>query len=58
MANELGLRILSFKVDDFQGHDDWLATEGYARAGGIGQHEDVWRMDYVRVPRGNYRDLG
>lgn len=52
MANELGLRSLSFEVDDLQGHVDRLATEGYGLVGGIGEYEGIWRMAYVRGPEG------
>jgi catechol 2,3-dioxygenase-like lactoylglutathione lyase family enzyme len=52
MANELGLRSLSFEVDDLQGHVDRLAAEGYGLVGGIGQYEASWRMAYVRGPEG------
>ena len=52
MANELGLRSLSFEVDDLQSHIDRLAAEGYGLVGGIGRYEDVWRMAYVRGPEG------
>jgi catechol 2,3-dioxygenase-like lactoylglutathione lyase family enzyme len=52
MANVLGLRSLSFEVDDLQAIVDRLAGEGYGRVGGIGQYEDVWRMAYVRGPEG------
>lgn len=52
MANELGLRSLSFEVDDLQAQVDRLASEGYGLVGGIGQYEGVWRMAYVRGPEG------
>lgn len=52
MANELGLRSLSFEVDDLQAQVDRLATEGYGLVGGIGHYENVWRMAYVRGPEG------
>ncbi len=52
MANELGLRSLSFEVDDLQAHVDRLADEGYGLVGGIGQYEGAWRMAYVRGPEG------
>ncbi|MGZ6055718.1 MAG: VOC family protein [Isosphaeraceae bacterium] len=52
MANELGLRSLSFEVDDLQSHVDRLAAEGYGLVGGIGRYEDAWRMAYVRGPEG------
>lgn len=52
MANELGLRSLSFEVDDLQGHVDRLAAEGYGLVGDIGQYEGAWRMAYVRGPEG------
>ena len=52
MANELGLRNVSFEVDDLQATVDGLATDGYGLVGGIGQYENVWRMAYVRGPEG------
>ncbi|NYE94429.1 catechol 2,3-dioxygenase-like lactoylglutathione lyase family enzyme [Psychromicrobium silvestre] len=52
MANELGLRSLSFEVDDLQAQVDRLANEGYGLVGGIGQYEGAWRMAYVRGPEG------
>ena len=52
MANELGLRSLSFEVDDLQAHVDRLAAGGYGLVGGIGQYEGAWRMAYVRGPEG------
>lgn len=52
MANELGLRSLSFEVDDLQAQVDRLAAEGYGLVGGIGQYQDAWRMAYVRGPEG------
>src|SRR6201995_3104656 len=52
MANELGLRNVSFEVDDLQATVDELAAGGYGLVGGIGQHENVWRMAYVRGPEG------
>ena len=52
MANELGLRNISFEVDDLRATVDALAADGYGLVGGIGQYEDVWRMAYVRGPDG------
>jgi catechol 2,3-dioxygenase-like lactoylglutathione lyase family enzyme len=52
MANELGMRNVCFEVDDLQAAVDGLAEEGYGLVGGIGQHEDIWRMAYVRGPEG------
>ncbi|MGO4582323.1 VOC family protein [Arthrobacter sp. 2RAF6] len=52
MANELGLRSLSFEVDNLQAHVDRLAANGYGLVGGIGQYEGAWRMAYVRGPEG------
>jgi catechol 2,3-dioxygenase-like lactoylglutathione lyase family enzyme len=52
MANELGLRNVSFEVDDLQTAVDGLAAAGYGLVGGIGQYENVWRMAYVRGPEG------
>lgn len=52
MANELGLRSLSFEVDDLQAHVDRMAAEGYGLVGGVGEYEAAWRMAYVRGPEG------
>ena len=52
MANELGLRSVCFEVHDLEAAVDGLAADGYGLVGGIGQHEDIWRMAYVRGPEG------
>ena len=52
MANELGLRNVSFEVDDLQAVVDRLAADGYGLVGGIGQYEHIWRMGHVRGPEG------
>jgi catechol 2,3-dioxygenase-like lactoylglutathione lyase family enzyme len=52
MANELGLRNVSFEVDDLQATVDGLAADGYGLVGGIGQYENFARMAYVRGPEG------
>src|SRR5436309_5663733 len=52
MANELGLRNVSFEVDDLQATVERLAADGYGLVGGIGQYENIWRMAYVRGPEG------
>jgi catechol 2,3-dioxygenase-like lactoylglutathione lyase family enzyme len=52
MPNVLGLRNVSFEVDDLQATVDRLGAEGYGLVGGIGRHEDVWLMAYVRGPEG------
>ncbi|GAB3559598.1 VOC family protein [Arthrobacter alkaliphilus] len=52
MANQLGLRSLSFEVDDLHARIDRLASEGYGLVGGIGEYEGAWRMAYVRGPEG------
>ena len=52
MANELGLRNVCFEVDDLHATVDGLAADGYGLVGGIGQHENTWRMAYVRGPEG------
>ncbi|HET8599782.1 MAG TPA: VOC family protein [Segeticoccus sp.] len=52
MANELGLRNVCFEVDDLPATVDALAADGYGLVGGIGQHENSWRMAYVRGPEG------
>src|SRR5687768_13290993 len=52
MPNELGLRNVTFEVDDLQAMLDRLAAEGYHLIGGVGQHEGIWRMAAVRGPEG------
>ncbi|HET9120646.1 MAG TPA: VOC family protein [Solirubrobacterales bacterium] len=52
MANELGLRNVSFEVDDLDGILDRLAADGYRLVGAIGQYEHIWRMAHVRGPEG------
>jgi catechol 2,3-dioxygenase-like lactoylglutathione lyase family enzyme len=52
MANELGLRNVSFEVDDLQATVDQLAADGCGLVGGVGQYENIWRMAYVRGPEG------
>ena len=52
MSTELGLRNVSFQVDDLQAAVDRVAADGYGLVGGIGQYEQVWRMAYVRGPDG------
>jgi catechol 2,3-dioxygenase-like lactoylglutathione lyase family enzyme len=52
MSTELGLRNVCFEVDDLPAIVDRLAADGYGLVGGIGQHENVWRMAYVRGPEG------
>jgi len=52
MANELGLRNVCFEVADLQATVDGLAADGYGLVGGIGQHENIRRMAYVRGPEG------
>ena len=50
--NELGLRNVTFEVDDLQGILDRLAADGYTLVGGVGQYEGGWRMASVRGPEG------
>ena len=52
MSTELGLRNVMFEVDDLQAVVDAVAEDGYGLVGGIGQHEAIWRMAYVRGPEG------
>lgn len=52
MANELGLRNVSFEVGDLQAAVDAVANDGYGLIGGIGDYENSVRMAYVRGPEG------
>lgn len=52
MANELGLRNVSFEVGDLQATVDAVARDGYGLIGGIGEWQGAVRMAYVRGPEG------
>ncbi len=52
MANEVGLRNVSFEVDDLQAAVDAVAADGYGLVGGVGEYENSVRMAYVRGPEG------
>ena len=52
MHNELGLRNVTFEVDDLQAILGRLAADGYHLVGGVGQYEGSWRMASVRGPEG------
>jgi catechol 2,3-dioxygenase-like lactoylglutathione lyase family enzyme len=52
MANEGGLRNISFQVDDLDAMVERLSTEGFGLIGGVGQYQNTWRMAYVRGPDG------
>lgn len=52
MANELGLRNVSFEVGNLNAVVDELAMDGYGLVGGIGEYENSVRMAYVRGPEG------
>lgn len=52
MANEVGLRNVSFEVGDLQAAVDAVAADGYGLVGGIGDYEGSVRMAYVRGPDG------
>ena len=43
---------IDFEVDDLPSVVDGLAADGYGLVGGIGRHENTWRMAYVRGPEG------
>ncbi|SEF11813.1 VOC family protein [Jiangella alba] len=52
MANELGLRNVSFEVGDLQAAVDAVAADGYGLVAGIGEYAGSVRMAYVRGPEG------
>jgi catechol 2,3-dioxygenase-like lactoylglutathione lyase family enzyme len=52
MANELGLRNVSFEVRDLQAAVDAVAADGYGLVGGLGDYQGSVRMAYVRGPEG------
>ncbi len=52
MPTEVGLRNVSFEVEDVQAAVDYAAAKGYGLVGGIGQYEDQWKLAYIRGPEG------
>ena len=52
MANELGLRNVSFEVGDLDAALRAVAADGYGLVGGVGDYEGSVRMAYVRGPEG------
>lgn len=52
MANEVGLRNVSFEVDDLAAAVAAVAADGYGLVGGVGEYEGSVRMAYVRGPEG------
>jgi catechol 2,3-dioxygenase-like lactoylglutathione lyase family enzyme len=52
MANEVGLRNVSFEVDNLEAAVSDLAADGYGLVAGIGEYENSVRMAYVRGPEG------
>ena len=52
MANELGLRNVSFEVGDLEAALEVVAADGYGLVAGIGEYENSVRMAYVRGPEG------
>jgi catechol 2,3-dioxygenase-like lactoylglutathione lyase family enzyme len=52
MANELGLRNVSFEVGNLDAVVGELAKDGYGLVGGIGEYDNSVRMAYVRGPDG------
>jgi catechol 2,3-dioxygenase-like lactoylglutathione lyase family enzyme len=52
MANEVGLRNVSFEVGDLQAAVDAVAADGYGLVAGIGEYQGSVRMAYVRGPEG------
>ncbi|MCW2841591.1 MAG: hypothetical protein JWR55_3074 [Aeromicrobium sp.] len=52
MANELGIRNVSFEVEDLQAAVDAVAADGYGLVGGIGEYQGAVLMAYVRGPEG------
>lgn len=52
MANEIGLRNVSFEVGDLDAAVDAVAADGYGLVSRIGEYENSVRMAYVRGPDG------
>ena len=52
MANEIGLRNVSFEVADLDAALEAVAADGYGLVAGVGEYENSVRMAYVRGPEG------
>jgi len=52
MANELGLRNVSFEVGDLDAALETVTAQGYGLVAGVGEYQDMVRMAYVRGPDG------
>jgi catechol 2,3-dioxygenase-like lactoylglutathione lyase family enzyme len=52
MANELGLRNVSFEVGDLDAALEAVAEDGYGLVAHVGEYENSVRMAYVRGPEG------
>ncbi len=52
MANEIGLRNVSFEVADLDAALEAVAADGYGLVAGVGEYESSVRMAYVRGPDG------
>ena len=52
MANEVGIRNVSFEVGDLDAAVDAVRARGYGLVGGIGEYEQSVRMAYIRGPEG------
>lgn len=52
MANEVGLRNVSFAVADLDAALAVVAADGYDLVGGVGEYQGSVRMAYVRGPEG------
>jgi catechol 2,3-dioxygenase-like lactoylglutathione lyase family enzyme len=51
-ATQLGLSNVSFEVEGLEAILDRLTADGYRLIGGVGEHDNLWRMASVRGPEG------
>ncbi len=52
LANEIGIRNVSFEVGDLDAALDVVTSAGYGLVAGVGEYEGKVRMAYVRGPEG------
>ena len=52
MSTELGLRNVTFEVDDLPTVLEELAEQGYGLVGGMGEWKGAWRMAMSAGPEG------
>ena len=56
-ANTLGLRHITFQVDDLDSIVDDLQQKGHKLVGEVQTYQDIWKLCYIRGPEGIILEL-